>query len=325
LTSNPPVKEDRNGSGGFEGKTSRPYRVKYHPITEGLHLTFPSLYINLVFMEGTISKMIRIRVNEKERSIPTGTSLFDLKNQCKPKADVTIYNGFPVSSDHLLQEGDEVVFIKKGEIPSQEEFECLMVARHTPGIHQKIKKSIVGIAGLGGLGSAVAIALARIGVGKLILIDFDVVEPSNLNRQQYFIHQIGIPKAEALQKNIAIINPYVMTQIYHEKLDPNNVERIFKKAEVVVEAFDRAEEKAMLINTISEKMPDKYVVAASGVAGYGDNNEVKTVRFSSKIFIVGDQKTSAQPGVGLMAPRVGIAAHHQANTVLRILLGEEKE
>jgi sulfur carrier protein ThiS adenylyltransferase len=133
-----------------------------------------------------------------------------------------------------------------------------------------------------------------------------------------------MPKVEALQKNIAIINPYVKIEIYLEKLDRNNVEKIFKETEVVVEAFDRAEEKAMLINAVSEKMPDKYIVAASGVAGYGDNNEIKTVRFSSKIFIVGDQKTAAQPGIGLMAPRVGIAAHHQANMVLRILLGEEK-
>jgi sulfur carrier protein ThiS adenylyltransferase len=93
---------------------------------------------------------------------------------------------------------------------------------------------------------------------------------------------------------------------------------------VVVEAFDRADQKAMLIHTLSEKMPEKYIVAASGVAGYGDNNEIQTVRFSSKIFIVGDQRTAARPGVGLMAPRVGIAAHHQANTVLRILLGEER-
>ena len=261
---------------------------------------------------------------KKRCPFPSHTTLFQLKNQFKPNADVIIYNGFPVTSDRPLKEGDEIVFIQKGEIPSPEEFECLMMARHTPGIHQKIKRSVVGIAGLGGLGSTVAIALARIGVGTLILVDFDVVEPSNLNRQQYFIHQIGMPKVEALQENISKINPYVKIQPYHEKLDRNNVERIFKEAEVVVEAFDRAEEKAMLINAISEKMPDKYIVAASGVAGYGDNNEIKTVRFSSKIFIVGDQKTAAQPGVGLMAPRVGIAAHHQANTVLRILLGEEK-
>ena len=287
-------------------------------------MTILSLSINLVFVKGRVPKNIRIKINEKETSVLSNTTLFQLKDHFKSNADVIIYNGFPVNSDRPLEEGDEVVFIKKGETPSPEEFESLMVARHTPGVHQKIKKSVVGIAGLGGLGSAIAIALARIGVGKLILVDFDVVEPSNLNRQQYFTYQIGMPKVEALQKNIAIINPYVKIQIYQEKLDRSNLERIFKEAEVVVEAFDRAEEKAMLINAISEKMPHKYVVAASGVAGYEDNNEIKTVRFSSKIFIVGDQKTAAQPGVGLMAPRVGIAAHHQANMVLRILLGEEK-
>jgi sulfur carrier protein ThiS adenylyltransferase len=275
-------------------------------------------------MKGRGTKNIRIKINEKKDSISPNTTLFHLKNQYKSNADVIIYNGFPVATDHNLKEGDEVVFIKKGERPSPEEFESLMVARHTPGVHQKIKKSLVGIAGLGGLGSAVAIALARIGVGKLILVDFDVVEPSNLNRQQYFINQIGMPKVEALQNHIAIINPYVKIETYQEKLDRTNVEKIFQEAEVVVEAFDRAEEKAMLINAISEKMPNKYIVAASGVAGYEDNNEIKTVRFTSKIFIVGDQKTAAQPGVGLMAPRVGIAAHHQANAVLRILLGEEK-
>jgi sulfur carrier protein ThiS adenylyltransferase len=283
-----------------------------------------SLSINLVIVKAKSSSMTKIKINEKEVSVPPHSTLLQLKNQFKPHANVIIYNGFPISSDHSLEGGDEIIFIQKGEIPSPEEFECLMMARHTPGIHQKVKSSVVGIAGLGGLGSTVAIALARIGVGTLILVDFDVVEPSNLNRQQYFIHQIGMPKVEALQENISKINPYVKVRPYSEKLDRNNVERIFKEAAVVIEAFDRAEEKAMLINVISEKMPEKYIVAASGVAGYGDNNEIRTVRFSSKIFIVGDQKTAAQPGVGLMAPRVGIVAHHQANTVLRILLGEEE-
>ncbi|MFB3886333.1 MAG: sulfur carrier protein ThiS adenylyltransferase ThiF [Thermodesulfobacteriota bacterium] len=276
-------------------------------------------------MKEESSSLIRIKINEKEVSVPIDATLLRLKNQFKPDADVIIYNGFPTSSDLPLKEGDEVVLIRKGEIPSPDELEGLMMARHTPGIHQEIKNSAVGIAGLGGLGSVVAIALARIGVGTLILVDFDLVEPSNLNRQQYFIHQIGMSKVGALQENISKINPYVKILPHHEKLDRHNVERIFKEADVVVEAFDRAEEKAMLINAISEKMPEKYIVAASGVAGYGENNEIRTVRFSSKIFIVGDQKTAARPGVGLMAPRVGIVAHHQANTVLRILLGEERQ
>ena len=275
-------------------------------------------------MSENVFPNILIKVNEKEVTVSHRMTLLQVKEQFKPGADLIIYNGFPLATDHSLRSGDEIILIKKGEKPSPEEVECLMMARHTPGVHQKIRKSIVGIAGLGGLGSSIAIALARVGVGTLILVDFDIVEPSNLNRQQYYLHQIGMPKAEALQKILAEINPCVKVRLHHEKITRDNAERIFKEAEVVVEAFDRADQKAMLINVVSEKMPEKYLVAASGVAGFGDNNEIQTVRFSSRIFIVGDQKTAAQPGVGLMAPRVGIAAHHQANTVLRILLGEEK-
>jgi sulfur carrier protein ThiS adenylyltransferase len=265
-----------------------------------------------------------IKINEKTVSVPSGETLFRVKNRYKPDADLVIYNGFPLTSDSPLKEGDEICLIRKGGKPDPMELESLMMARHTPGVHQRIKKSVVGIAGLGGLGSVVAIALARVGVGRLILVDFDVVEPSNLNRQQYFTHQIGMPKVDALRENLANVNPGVSVKTHHEKVDRDNVERLFKEVDVVVEAFDRADQKAMLINAVSEKMPEKYIVAASGVAGYGDNNEIKTVRFSSRLFIVGDQKTAARPGVGLMAPRVGIAAHHQANTVLRILLGEEE-
>jgi len=270
------------------------------------------------------SKNIRLRINEKEVIVSSEKTLWQLKAEIQPTADLVIYNGFPVTSDRLLEEGDEIVLIKKGEVPSSEQFECLMMSRHTPGVHQKIRKSVVGIAGVGGLGSAVAVALARIGIGTLILVDFDIVEPSNLNRQQYFVDQIGMLKVEALRDNLSRINPYVRIKIFPDKIDPNNVERLFGEAQVVVEAFDRADQKAMLINAISERMSETYIIAASGVAGYEANNEIQTIRFSSRIFIVGDQKTAAKPGVGLMAPRVGIAAHHQANLVLRILLGEEK-
>jgi sulfur carrier protein ThiS adenylyltransferase len=287
-------------------------------------LTTAPLSINLIGVREKDDQNIQLKINEKELSVPSDSTLLQLKNRYKPAADVIIYNGFPATTDHALKAGDQIVFIQKGEIPSSEEFECLMMARHTPGVHQKVRNSTVGIAGLGGLGSLVAMALARVGVGTLILVDFDVVEPSNLNRQVYFVDHIGMPKVDALKEIIHRSNPFVSIQTYNERLDRNTVERILKDADVVVEAFDRAEEKAMLINAISEKMPDKYIVAASGVAGCGDSNEIKTVRFSSRIFIIGDQRTAAQPGMGLMAPRVGIAAHHQANTVLRILLGEER-
>ena len=128
---------------------------------------------------------MRIQINEIKTDVPNGTTLFTVREDVKPDADVTILNGAPVREDSELHDGDSVVFIKRGEIPSQNELEALMASRHTPGVHAKIKKATVGIAGLGGLGSAIAIALARIGIGKLVLADFDVVEPSNGNIFRY--------------------------------------------------------------------------------------------------------------------------------------------
>ena len=126
-----------------------------------------------------------------------------------------------------------------------------------------------------------------------------------------------------MRETLKEVNPYVRVITHHTVIRPRNLKRIFANAEIIVEAFDRADQKAMLINAISKAMPDKYIVAASGLAGYGDSDAIKTTKFSSKIFIVGDQRSSAGPGIGLMAPRVGVAAHHQANTVLRLILGEE--
>ena len=149
---------------------------------------------------------MNIYVNEHATEAPLGTTLFGLRDQMKPDADVVVLNGAPASADQPLQDGDAVVFIRRGEVPNAEELEALMAARHTPGVHEAVKRSSVGIAGLGGLGSAIAIAIARIGVGRLVLADFDVVEPSNLNRQQYFVDQIGQLKTDALRDNLARIH-----------------------------------------------------------------------------------------------------------------------
>ncbi len=268
---------------------------------------------------------MKIKVNEKQLSVFSGTSLFELKERIKPDADIVIYNGFPLREDIILKDGDEVTFIKRGEIPSREELEYLMVARHTPKIYSKLKESSVGIAGCGGLGSNVAINLARVGVGRLVIADFDIVEPSNLNRQQYFIDQIGREKVFALKENIERINPFIRIEPHNVMLTPENIPRIFSNCSVIVEAFDRADMKTMIINTVIEKMADIPIVAASGLAGYGANNTIKTRRLSKGLYVVGDLVSEAKPGQGLMAPRVALAAAHQANQVLRILLGEEDE
>ena len=262
---------------------------------------------------------MKLNLNEQSVDVNEGTTLFQLRDYEKPKADVLVYNGAAVSEDITLVDGDCINLIQRGEVPPAEELEALMVARHTPGVHEKIKGATVGIAGLGGLGSAVAVALARIGVGRLILADFDIVEPSNLNRQQYFIDQLGLTKAEALEVNLKRINPYVEYETHCIRLTPDNIPTLFAEAVVLVEAFDRADQKAMLL----QSFPGKPIVAASGLAGHGSGETIGVRKMGKWIHIVGDLETGAAPGCGLMAPRVGIAAHMQANLVLRLLLGEE--
>ena len=269
--------------------------------------------------------MISIKLNERPLEVEPGCTLMALRASHKPDADVVVYNGAPASGDIPLHHGDEVVLIKRGELPDEETLEALMAARHTPGVHARLKAACVGIAGAGGLGSAVAIALARIGVGRLIVADHDVVEPSNLNRQQYFVDQLGMPKVEALAANLARINPYVSIQPLHLRLTPENVPGIFASVDVLVEAFDAADQKAMLVESFCTAHPDKPVVVATGLAGHMPSNTVVTRRMGRNLVVVGDLVTGASPGTGLMAPRVGVAAHHQANAVLRILLGENPE
>jgi sulfur carrier protein ThiS adenylyltransferase len=266
---------------------------------------------------------MKIKVNEKVAEVAEGLTLFDIKVRHKNDADIVIFNGCVVSEDYPLHDGDTVQLIKRGEVLEHEVMEGLLVARHTPGVHEVIKRATVGIAGLGGLGSACAAALCRMGIGKLIVVDFDVVEPSNLNRQHYFMEQIGMHKTEATKKNLAKINPFVTVDARCVKLDETNVPAIFKGASVIVEAFDRADMKAMLIKTVLTRMPEAVIVGASGVAGYGDGNTIKALKVAHRLFLIGDFKSEARPGMGLMAPRVGIAAHQQANTVIRVLLGEE--
>jgi sulfur carrier protein ThiS adenylyltransferase len=266
---------------------------------------------------------MKIQINENGTVIKDGLLLGDVAELYKPGADVLILNGFPAQAVTLLKEGDELFLIRRGEVPTEEELEHLMSARHTPGVHSLLKQAVVGIAGVGGLGSSVAVSLARVGVGRLVVADFDVVEPSNLNRQQYFIDQIGHSKVEALADNLKRINPYVTVEPHPVMLTTENIPDIFADCKIVVEAFDRAAMKAMLVDIVLGSMLDTTVVAASGLAGYGPNNDIVTRKISPRLYLVGDSISEAKPGSGLMAPRVGIAASHQANMVLRLILGEE--
>lgn len=263
-------------------------------------------------------------INERWQTFPQGTTLAQLARDILPAANVLVVNGFPEDQAYVVQDGDRIVLIQKGKAPSDQELETFLVARHSPGVHERVRKAAVGIAGLGGLGSAVAISLARTGIGRLILADHDVVEPSNLNRQQYLIKHLGMAKTEALRELLAQINPYVDVTTVKLKLDPQNIPRIFRSADVIVECFDDALAKSMLLGSVREALPQAYLVLASGLAGYGDSNSIRTWRMGERTFVVGDLKSPAGPGRGLMAPRVGIAAHHQANLVVSLLMSPER-
>jgi len=264
--------------------------------------------------------MLKIQLNEKEFEIEEGSTLFLLRDQVKPNADVVILNGAAMNADSPLADGDSVCLIARNEIPSAGELEALMAARHTPGVHAALKAATVGVAGLGGLGSAVAVALARVGIGKLILADFDGVEPSNLNRQQYFVDQIGQLKTDALSSNLRKINPYVKIEALCVKVMPGNIFPLFGKTDVMIEAFDRADQKAMLLQGFTAVCPGVPFIGASGMAGFSSGETIGIKTMGNSVYIVGDLKTGARPGCGLMAPRVGIAAHMQANLALRLIV-----
>jgi sulfur carrier protein ThiS adenylyltransferase len=188
-------------------------------------------------------------------------------------------------------------------------------------ISEKLGNFTVGIAGAGGLGSNCAVALARIGIGRLIIADFDVVSENNLNRQYYFCDQVGMKKVEALKANLVRVNPKTFTEVYEVKLNRTNIPVLFKNCDIIVEAFDVADQKEMLIETVLSEMPGKFLVVGLGMAGWGNSNSLKVVE-SDRLYICGDQVSEISETLPPLAPRVGIVANMQANTVAEIILNK---
>ena len=207
-------------------------------------------------------------------------------------------------------------------IPSEKEWMDALIARHGLDLHKRFSSATVAICGLGGLGSNIAVALARAGIGKLLLIDFDRVDITNLHRQQYKASQIGLCKADALAENLVEIAPYTELQTVTERITEENFADLLKDADVVCEAFDDAEAKAMLVNGVLEQLPRCYLVAASGMAGMDTPNAIQTRKVVKRFYLCGDEVSDVANTIGLVAPRVMLCAAHQAHTVLRILAGE---
>lgn len=209
-------------------------------------------------------------------------------------------------------------------IPSREVMREALNIRHGEDLQNKISAARVAVCGLGGLGSNIAIALARAGVGHLHLIDFDRVDLTNLNRQQYAVGQLGQYKTDALRETLALISPYCDVTCDTIQVTEENLPDLLKTEDYICEAFDRAEAKAMLVSGVLEHFPEKYLVAASGLAGLGSANTIQTRRVSQRFYLCGDGTSDSSVGLGLVASRVLVCAAHEANMILRLIAGERE-
>lgn len=179
----------------------------------------------------------------------------------------------------------------------------------------------VAIIGCGGLGSNAAAMLLRSGVRTLTLIDFDVVEESNLNRQLYFRDQVGRPKTEALAETLRRIDPDVRLTLVTQEVTESDLVELVRGADVIIEAVDRADTKAMIVNVCMRDLPGTPLITASGLAGYGSANDIATERPCDGLYLVGDLESDVSEGHSLLASRVMVASAHEAHAAIRRLLG----
>lgn len=215
-----------------------------------------------------------------------------------------------------------MVGLQAHPIPSREVMREALNIRHGEDLQNKISAARVAVCGLGGLGSNIAIALARAGVGHLHLIDFDRVDLTNLNRQQYAVGQLGQYKTDALRETLSLVSPYCDVTCDTIQVTEENLPDLLKTEDYICEAFDRAEAKAMLVSGVLEHFPEKYLVAGSGLAGLGSANTIQTRRVSQRFYLCGDGTSDSSVGLGLVASRVLVCAAHEANMILRLIAGE---
>jgi sulfur carrier protein ThiS adenylyltransferase len=267
---------------------------------------------------------LQIYINDIAHSVAAGTTLAQVRERFSPVATAAILNTVPdPPPETILHNNDRLYLYDRQSCIAHRDLRSQMLARQPLTASEKLKAACIGIAGAGGLGSVVAENLARAGIGKLIIADFDVIEPSNLNRQRYFLRQLGLPKTEALADNLGQCCPFVDINTVQERVTADNCVRIFSSCAIVCECFDAAESKADLVTALRNRLPGSIIVAASGLAGCGPAGLITIRGVSDKLYIVGDQHSDTADGTGLFAPRVGIAASMQAHVVVQLILGEQ--
>ncbi len=204
------------------------------------------------------------------------------------------------------------------------DFEKGLLRYFKPEDLKKIKNITIGIAGAGGLGSNCAMNLVRCGFSQFIIADFDVLDASNLNRQFYFLDQVGKPKVKALEENLKRINPDIYITKFKKKIKPDNMEELFEPCDIIVEAFDDPHAKKMIVEKYLES--GKMIVAASGLAGYGKTDDIRIRRIKENLYLVGDGESEVTKNLSPFSPRVLVAASKQADIILTwVLTGEGYE
>ena len=209
-----------------------------------------------------------------------------------------------------------------GRIGDKDFFLRELSKRTDKAVAKRLTVSIAGIAGCGGIGSNIAISLTRAGIKKLVLVDFDKVAISDLNRQQYFVEDIGNYKVDALSKILLRINPYLELEKYAVEVTSDNLFILFSEVNIIFEAFDDVGAKSMIINAFLDKYGgNKFLVCASGMAGVMSSNLIQTKRLNDKVYVCGDFVSDADCGLGLLSSRVSITANHQVSMGIRLLTG----
>lgn len=251
-------------------------------------------------------------------------SLEELVEERFSECDLILINGVQSSKESAIKEGDEIYLISKKGKYSQELTRCLLYSRHSQGIQSKIEASRAIILGLGGIGSSVAMHLTRLGIGHLTLVDFDLVDPTNIHRQMYCLKDLGRQKTDALKEALESINPYVELETRDLKVTKENLDGLLQGETYVIEAFDCPEAKAMVAIHHLSQPGKRILISCSGMAGDGPGEEIRVNRKKPHWYVVGDETTGVEAGLGLMSPRVGICASQMANLWLRLVLGKEQ-
>ena len=263
---------------------------------------------------------MHITVDGKKTELSEGTSISELKETQTSDFIYAMVNGRHEESDYVLSDGDTVRIVKKGD--SEEDISGhSLIQRYSAEKYERISKTGVGIAGLGGIGSHVAAALVRTGIKDLVIADFDCVDITNLSRQNYSMKDLGLPKSEATERVLKSIAPWIKVEAHNIRLTEDNVAEIFGNCDIVIEAFDSPEAKAMLVSAMYESHPEKWIVSCSGMAGFDSTSTMDIKQRFGHVVIVGDG-VSDKDEVGLVATRVMTCAGMMAHTAVRLILEE---